>query len=147
MVEIETLFSLIGFVLIEFSETIIFYISHCCDMRPNSTFSPASHDLISSARAQGSSSITSDQNIQTDLLLGRRNLNLSFGQRKQNSQSDVFTFHTSQQNTPLSNNFLHCCSVLFIQQTFEGCLCQALSGQSDAKMNVTGPVLKYHQLV
>ena len=32
MVEIESLFSLIGFVLIEFSETIIFYISHCCDI-------------------------------------------------------------------------------------------------------------------
>lgn len=32
MVEIETLFLLIGLVFIDFSETIIFYISHCCDI-------------------------------------------------------------------------------------------------------------------
>ena len=32
MVEIETLFLLIGLVFIEFSEAIIFYISRCCDI-------------------------------------------------------------------------------------------------------------------
>lgn len=78
MVENKTYSSLlIGIVCIEFNETIIFYISHYCDiwecaLRPNSTFSPAPHDLVSSVRAQGSFSVTLDWHIQTRSIAKKR---------------------------------------------------------------------------
>lgn len=101
-----------------------------CALRPNSTFSPASHDLVSSARAQGSFSVTLDWIIQTRSIAKKRSQFKKWTKETKQLVWYIKWFVLPQKNIPISANFLHCCSVLFIQQAFESCLCQALSGPS-----------------
>lgn len=75
-----------------------------CALRPNPTFSPASHDLFLVQESKAVSLYHWIRILRPTTLLEKTDINLRIGY-KANSWFDVYSLYFPKQNIPVSNNF------------------------------------------